>query len=563
MSGWSRTRWFRLLVGVVAAVVVLVGTGLVVVWQFTPDYRTEFLVDTSLDAAPALKAVGDAVSSAAQNAGHDDSLALRRFGGNCGQPDNTAQVVGFGVDKQQAITDAASHFSSTGKATLQSGVLAAIDDFTGPLTFRANKISRIVVVTGHGKDACGGEQAAVLKAIQDRANGAGLRLEFRFVGYQMQAQEKQVLQQVSVAVGAPQPAYADTPADVKTALAKVMPPTAPPAQSVVLPKGADLHAADLKQITVPAGLCHTTGDVPLHGGAGSGVTTQDVSVDVAMGDVVFGDLEGNGNDAAAVEVGCGPNGGGNQVEGQGYVIVSGATGRPATIGFLTAQHGPTGYNFASVVEKIAITRGHIEVSEDYYQLGDPHSHPTGRATTTWTYADGKLTPGEPRDTTQRVDPHTADLKQITVPAAVCGTPGDVQLQDGGATSSSSGWGQINMTELDTVTFGDLEGNGTDVAAVDVACNPVGGNGDAGQGFVIVSGASGQLTSVGSITAQYNPHTGIYPPGVATVIISPHQIVANEVWYRDNDSHADPTGRATTTWTIKDGQLAPGQPHPTS
>ncbi|MDN3359007.1 hypothetical protein [Actinomadura sp. DC4] len=45
-------------------------------------------------------------------------------------------------------------------------------------------------MTGHGADACTQDQGRVRKAIRDKVRAAGLRLDFRFVGYKTPAGQR-------------------------------------------------------------------------------------------------------------------------------------------------------------------------------------------------------------------------------------------------------------------------------------------------------------------------------------------------------------------------------------
>ncbi|MFF7374616.1 hypothetical protein ACFY96_05035 [Streptomyces massasporeus] len=83
-SAPRRGRWGRrvLIISVVLALVC--GIAAFFVLRAAPDYRTAFLVDTSLVGnGRQFRAVADAVGSAAQNSADGDSLSLRRFGGVC------------------------------------------------------------------------------------------------------------------------------------------------------------------------------------------------------------------------------------------------------------------------------------------------------------------------------------------------------------------------------------------------------------------------------------------------------------------------------------------------
>ncbi len=217
----------------VAAVVAGAGAG---VWfVLVPDYRTAFLVDASASPAGRFGAIAAAVGSAARNSGDGDALSMRRFGGTCGATGTTAEVVPTGRGQGDRIATEARTLTPSGAATLGDGVLAAIDDFSGLYPFRGKKVNRIVVVTGHGEDACTEDQVALRKAIRDRIAAAGLTLEFRFVGYKVPKSRQDGLRQLAAATGAPEPRFATSADDLTTVLHKLTIPGPAGASHVTVP----------------------------------------------------------------------------------------------------------------------------------------------------------------------------------------------------------------------------------------------------------------------------------------------------------------------------------------
>jgi hypothetical protein len=211
-----RVRRRHWVLALVCVVVVAIGAVGVVVWRSIPDSRIAFLVDTS--ATEASSAVASAVGAAAQNTGGGDALSLRRFGGRCGDPHNTAQVVGTGAGHAARISRSVRGLATGGSATLESGVLAAIKDFSGHYPFRGRNSNRIIVITSRGTDACNRDQATVKKTLQEKVKAAGLHLDFRFVGYLTPTGEQANLTQLASAVSAPTPYFAHTPADLTATL---------------------------------------------------------------------------------------------------------------------------------------------------------------------------------------------------------------------------------------------------------------------------------------------------------------------------------------------------------
>ncbi|MGW1956998.1 hypothetical protein ACWCPI_30310 [Streptomyces sp. NPDC001920] len=220
----------------------LVAAAAFFVYRSVPDHRTAFLVDASVPVPASaarrgadFAAVAGAVGSAAQNAGEGDALSLRRFGGDCGAPGNTSQIVGSGTGHGREIADSVRRLTPGGQATLGSGIAAVIQDFDGLYPFRGEKSNRIIVVTSSGRDACTSDQRALLREAHDNAKSAGLELEFRFVGYKVPAGERADLSRLAAAVGAPAPRFASTSAALAPVLRKLMVPTEHEARKVTVP----------------------------------------------------------------------------------------------------------------------------------------------------------------------------------------------------------------------------------------------------------------------------------------------------------------------------------------
>ncbi|MEU6473866.1 hypothetical protein ABZ927_25975 [Streptomyces massasporeus] len=238
-SAPRRGRWARrvLIISVVLALVC--GIAAFFVLRAAPDYRTAFLVDTSLVGnGRQFRAVADAVGSAAQNSADGDSLSLRRFGGVCADGGNTASVVGPGAGHAQKIDTSAHALTPAGKPTLESGLLAGIDDFSGYYPLRGSKRNRVVVVTSHGVDACTADQAAVRAAVRRKAADSGVRVDFRFVGYKVPRKEQRQLARLAEAVDATRPRLVNTPGELAATLKQLTVPGSPEAKPIDVPSTA-------------------------------------------------------------------------------------------------------------------------------------------------------------------------------------------------------------------------------------------------------------------------------------------------------------------------------------
>lgn len=232
----------RVILGVLTALVVVLAGTAYLVYRVLPEHRIALLVDASevrtdtVDgSASHFAAIAGAVGSAARNVGDDDALALRRFGGACGDAASTAEVVRSGTGQGQRIADAARGVTAAGQATLEGGILAAIEDFSGWWPPRGRKTNRIVVVTSHGVDACATDQAGVAASIADRVAAAGLQLEFRYVGFRVPAKQRDGLRLLASGTGAPEPAFVETPTDLDETLARVTLPAPLDAKQIDLP----------------------------------------------------------------------------------------------------------------------------------------------------------------------------------------------------------------------------------------------------------------------------------------------------------------------------------------
>jgi hypothetical protein len=201
---------------IVLVVGVLLASGFVAYrLVFAPIYKTAFLIDA---AAGDLASVTTALSTVVGNSGEHDSQSLRSFGGECGSDENTAQLVGFGTGNGQEIATAARSVRQGTKATLQRGIVEAVSDFTTPLALEAKQVNRIIVVTRHGSDACDPDDEFVQAQIRDRVAAAGLTIEFRFIGYQVEDRDRDRLTELTTELKTQDPAFAQSPEDLKRTL---------------------------------------------------------------------------------------------------------------------------------------------------------------------------------------------------------------------------------------------------------------------------------------------------------------------------------------------------------
>ncbi|TDB83271.1 hypothetical protein E1264_29100 [Actinomadura sp. KC216] len=230
-----RSRRGRMFLLILLALAVAAAATVLLVLRATPDYRTAYLVDASPAAGGDFRPIADAVTSSAQNAGDGDHLSLRRFGGRCGDPANTARLVSSGKGKAATIGRKVHAIKPSGGATLTSGILAAIDDFSGRYPFRGRKLNRIIVVTSHGRDACEQSDPAKNRLIQSRVAGSGLRLDLRFIGYKVPADQEEPLRRLATSVKAPAPVFAPSATALDATLKSLVVPEDGKAKKVKAP----------------------------------------------------------------------------------------------------------------------------------------------------------------------------------------------------------------------------------------------------------------------------------------------------------------------------------------
>ncbi|MGI5499130.1 toll/interleukin-1 receptor domain-containing protein [Lentzea sp. CA-135723] len=213
----------KLVITLLVAVLTAGAVTAVVTWvlpEFAPTYKTMFLVDLSATGAdPAAVAESrDSLRKVIGNAGDDDAVALRTFGGQCGSGGNTSQVVGFGTGHGADISAAIDSASVSGAATLVRGLIGAAEDFSAPFSQNAKQVNRIVVVTRNGIDACDDDVDFVERELRQRLASSGVAVEFRFVGYRLADEDKSVFDRLAAGASAPPPVLAQDPAQLQAAL---------------------------------------------------------------------------------------------------------------------------------------------------------------------------------------------------------------------------------------------------------------------------------------------------------------------------------------------------------
>ena len=166
-----------------------------------PIMNQEIVLDASAGMAATFNNGGTKLAAAVdalrvRNLHPKENLALRDFGGECGQDDGSRVLVSFGTSRRNRILKAAAALQPRGKPTLASAVISALADLQ-PLAHT----KRVVVLTGHA-DSCHEEAVRDIKErlAAYKAAGQEISLEMRFIGLSVSATDQPQIREMSDAV---------------------------------------------------------------------------------------------------------------------------------------------------------------------------------------------------------------------------------------------------------------------------------------------------------------------------------------------------------------------------
>lgn len=161
------------------------------------------------------------------------------------------------------------------------------------------------------------------------------------------------------------------------------------------------------------------------------------------------------------------------------------------------------------------------------------------------------------------DLRDVDWANVSIPGDFCSVPGVVRLREGGAEASSDVWGTVQVDSHEETEYGDINGDSQEEAVVHVSCDNGGGtaSGRLASAAVVLTRTRGRLTVLGTVTPQKNPQQA--GPTRLHAQAKPGRVVSLEFWYRPADATCCPSGKATTIWRLRGGELVPGAPHITS
>lgn len=168
------------------------------------------------------------------------------------------------------------------------------------------------------------------------------------------------------------------------------------------------------------------------------------------------------------------------------------------------------------------------------------------------------------------DLHAVDWKKVALPGGVCGSsrpirPRSVTRWSGQAFIHPDvtliWWNPVWVYSWEKPVFGDLDGDGSDEAALHVGCANGGGMAAGQLAFseVIFKAVGESMRVLGVVTPRQplnaeSPHV----PLLWTVSIDRGTLIAPEYWYGPYDGTCCPSGEARTTWKYVDGRLRPAR-----
>jgi hypothetical protein len=157
----------------------------------------------------------------------------------------------------------------------------------------------------------------------------------------------------------------------------------------------DLHKVNWTNTTLPGSVCGSSQPIQLHERQAVIRSARwpkaPVHVYAGVTPVVYGDLDRDGTDEAALYVDCN-NGSGTAAGVLAYaqIIFTAGPRTPHAIAVITPrQQNP---RQSATLVHVTIRPGKVIAHESWYGPHDGTCCPTGRATTVWTYAYGTLIP---------------------------------------------------------------------------------------------------------------------------------------------------------------------------
>lgn len=156
------------------------------------------------------------------------------------------------------------------------------------------------------------------------------------------------------------------------------------------------------------------------------------------------------------------------------------------------------------------------------------------------------------------DVRAVDWNSVALPGEFCDIDGLVTVENGEATARSGEWGRVHVDIWnDSTTYGDVDGDGDEEAALEVGCDTGGGTAASQlvNAYVVVDSSGGRLWGAGVLTPQ-GESGGAVPARLEDLQFGEGRVTVRELWHREWDSNCCPSGEAESTWELRDGVLEP-------
>jgi hypothetical protein len=172
------------------------------------------------------------------------------------------------------------------------------------------------------------------------------------------------------------------------------------------PRSTDLHRVDWAYVTLPGSVCGASHPIHLHHHRAVVVSHRwekrwrsaawpawpRVTVEAGWEPVVYGDLDADGRDEAALVVGCSNRGGtADGFLAYSQVIFTAGKKSPQVIAVVTPRQRKRP-NVGPTLLQVAIRPREVIAHEAWYGANDGTCCPSGRSTTAWRYRNGTLRP---------------------------------------------------------------------------------------------------------------------------------------------------------------------------
>jgi hypothetical protein len=147
---------------------------------------------------------------------------------------------------------------------------------------------------------------------------------------------------------------------------------------------------------------------------------------------------------------------------------------------------------------------------------------------------------------------------VAIPGQLCEVDGPIQLHNGVAKVSRSGFGPI-VVNLTTVTHGYL-GHPLTVAGLQIWCAADGtAASQLAEGIVVFGSTGSKPRLLGTLTPRYRPRPASHVPYIAVVRFdTTGHVATTEFWYTPSNPDCCPSGRAATIWKWTGHTFIPGR-----